>query len=402
MNQSPQTSPLERFLKFVIIAAASWYLWLCVLHLLCMRPLWNDELCVFQSIRDFDAYRIFHDMLMAVQVFPHFYLFCIQKFSQPFQYHLISLRFLPFAAMITAFFVWLKIAHYEFKNKLDVLTFILCWNASAVLIYYSAELKQYSMDVLSAALFILFIYNQETLQARKDNRYGIILALLPALVLFSYPAYFFLPIVFYNLVLASRENPEQRRYLLTFILASIFFSTISYCFDMRFKPVRIVDYWADYFISLKSIPEFFKTFGEGVCNLFFRWFVEKPKTFKKFGIPFAVIGIFEMVYGFLTNIRKDQFRSKNLTTIAFFIFVELVTLGALKKYPFTVPRTSLFFAPVVLVLIIKGITTVKQINQYAYFVLRLTFIAFLIFVSSGLTAFVLTKTLNPAPELWSK
>ena len=133
---------LDNFLKYSILFCIAWYLSSCLFHLIYQRPLWLDEICVFRSVESFTPKQFFTQKLITNQIFPRLYLFLIQQVSKPFDFNLIALRFLPFVAMISAFFIWLKIAAYEFKDKLEYLTFILSWTASSLLIYYSAELKQ--------------------------------------------------------------------------------------------------------------------------------------------------------------------------------------------------------------------------------------------------------------------
>lgn len=58
------------------------------------------------------------------------------------------------------------------------------------------------------------------------------------------------------------------------------------------------------------------------------------------------------------------------------IFLELIILGILKKYPFTGGRLTLFFAPFVFYFIIKGIGYFKG-NRVLYACLNICYLAFL-------------------------
>ncbi|MFH0918672.1 MAG: hypothetical protein V1830_06015 [Candidatus Omnitrophota bacterium] len=62
------------------------------------------------------------------------------------------------------------------------------------------------------------------------------------------------------------------------------------------------------------------------------------------------------------------------------IFLELVILGILRRYPFTGARMTLFFAPLVYYLIIKGIGSLKM-NKLLYFSLNTCYISFLVMCS---------------------
>jgi hypothetical protein len=135
-------------IAFVII----WYVSLCVANYFAQRPLWNDEHWVFQSVKDFSPREMFRRTLVQDQTFPRVPLFLIQQISKPFDSHLLALRFLSFISMLAGFFLWVKIAGQQMKEKKEYLTFLLSWCASVPLVYYSAELKQYSMDVFVAAV----------------------------------------------------------------------------------------------------------------------------------------------------------------------------------------------------------------------------------------------------------
>ena len=185
--------------------------------------------------------------------------------------------------MIGGFLLWLKLAKYEMRNKLEYLTFVLSWPASALLIYYSAELKQYSMDVFIGAIFLLFLYNQQRLQENKNIKlYVLLLIVLPALGLFSYTAFLFMALPFYNLIIYAMRDRSCLRFLIIYGASLMCFISVAYFFDMRLRPQAIVtEGFNDYFISFESAPEFFKTLGEGTNNIFSRWFAEKPKIIKK-------------------------------------------------------------------------------------------------------------------------
>ena len=401
-NPWPPESSKERCLRGMTTIAIGWYLLLCVLHLFSLRPLWNDEECVFKSVEAFSPKDFFTKLLLAFQVFPRVYLFLIQQISKPFHFHLLMVRLPSFLCMVGAFFVWLKIASYEFKNRLHYLTFVLCWGASAVLIYYAAELKPYSMDVLVGALFILFLYRQEELEKNQTAlKYSLILTALPALVLFSYPAYVFVFLPLYNLLLPRKKAKGQLLFLMIYTGSLLTFGLFSYYFDVRLRPVEaLTDGFHDYFISFASTGEFFKTLGEGTMNLLSRWFVERPKILKQIGVFFVSLGFFRMFLGFFQNIGKDHYRVRSIHTLALVIFAELFLLGALKKYPFTVPRTSLFFCPIVLFLTVKGIDGTKNLNAFFHRLLNGAFLFYLFLVSIGISVFVFRGELTFRPVLW--
>lgn len=385
--------------KFLLRILIGWFLIVVAAHYLSQRPLWNDEQCVFDSVEGYSVKRMFGDPLLRYQVFPRVYLFVIQQFSRVFDFHVLSLRFFSFAAMVAAFLIWVKISGYEMKRALERLLFIGSWAATGMLIYYGAELKPYSMDVFCGALFLLFIYNQEKLAKREG--YKVILFLLPALGLFSYPAYVFAGIVFYNFVVSAVADPKQRRWAVLFGGSLAGFAALSYLFDMRLHAGQVISTgFGDYFISFKSVDVFFMTLWEGTNNLFSRWFAEHPKVIRKFVRFFVGFGFIYMFYGFFKNFKKDGYRFRSVDTIAFGLFAGLVVLGALKKYPFTVPRTSLFFCPFVLFLTARALCRLEGINRPLGKFVQGLYVVFLVVLSIGLAQAAFAGKLGGMPEVF--
>lgn len=396
----PENKASKLFLYLTLFFAA-WYVFLCAHHFLNQRALWNDEEAVFRSVGSFAAKDFFTRPLLSVQVFPRVYLFLIQKISQSFNFHLLALRFLPFLCMISAFYLWLKRAHYELTSPREYLFFVMSWPASALLIYYSAELKQYSMDVLVGVLFLIFLYHQKSLTQKHERLCLMISLALPALMMFSYVTMFFILWPLYNFALLYRQNPRYLKFLLVYAASLAAFVSLSYFFDMRWRPLETVTQaWGDYFISFQSPAEFFKTLGEGTVNLFTRWFAEQPKLIKKIASFFAAFGFINMFYSFLKSFKKEGYFLRSLDVVPLIIFLELIVLGALKKYPFTVPRTSLFFCPFVLYLTVQAFENITQWNKYIGWALFGLYAIFLTVMTYSLARLILGGDLGAMPKLW--
>ena len=395
---------LKRELKIslvIVFIIAGWYIFLCSLHLFQQRPLWNDEEAIFRNVESYSAEEMFNEPLMAAQVFPRVYLFLIQQFSRAFDFSLFSLRLPSFICMMAAFLLWLKIASYGIKDRWQYLAFVCSWPASGMLLYYSAELKQYSMDTLLVGIIILFLYHQKNLQQEKSKRYMLFLIVLPAFGMLSYPAFIAAMIPLYNLILSSLRERENRKYLCAYGLSLLVFLAASYFFDMRLRSAAVVNRgYADYFMSFATFGEFFRSLGEGVNNLFSRWFVEYPKYFKSLTRIFTGFGLIYMFYGHFKNRKKEKYFLYSIETIAFVLFLGMFMVGCLRKYPFTVPRTSLFYAPIVLYMTVRGIELASWIHPYLYrFILGLyfVFLGFLIVMQSHLAFFM---KLTFYPTLW--
>jgi hypothetical protein len=185
---------------------------------------------------------------------------------------------------------------------------------------------------------------------------------LPLLCFFSYPAFLFLIFPLWNVIRDIRGRPRQWPIPVSYVLICLAVMACSFWFDMRLRGTVVVIGYADYFISVQSVGEFLKTFSEGLNSLVGRWFAEAPHWLRVPTRIFMVFAMVQMFLGWRRAWQEEGRRFGSIVTVAMFIFFELVVLGLFKFYPFIVPRTVLFFCPVLIVLMLKafdGIETVK-------------------------------------------
>jgi len=185
--------------RVFILIVMGWYLILAAGHYFNQRPLWLDEGYVENSVNQLTPLSLFTQPLLSGQAFPRLYLWSIQQFSKPFHQHLLALRLFSFLAMMGAFFVWFKVARRVLIHPVDRILYLGAWCASMPLVYYAAELKPYSMDVLVSGLIVLFLLDQDQIQ-KNPKTCRTILFFLPFLGLWSYPAVFLLLLPLYNLL----------------------------------------------------------------------------------------------------------------------------------------------------------------------------------------------------------
>jgi len=371
----------ENFIKKLILLASIWFIAVCAIHLFSQRQLWHDEARIEYNLKELSGSEIFGPLLEG-QVFPRLYLSSIQKIATSFDYNLISLRILPFIFMIAGFIFWLKIYQQEKFPSLQHLLIVFSWAASYYLIYYAAELKQYSCDVFVAAMFTLFLYKQRQSSEEKQivpcEKLSI---LLPISLLFSYIGFFFVWIPLYNFIISIKDNRKNLNLTVLYSLSIILFGFLAYYFDIRFYKGTVHGYWQDYFISLDSVAGFFKSLTEGINNLMSCWFAE-AKIIKRIARFFAIFGLYSIFHFFIVSFRKEKFKIQSVNTLSFILFAELMLLAVLKIYPFTGGRITLFFAPFVLLAIIKGIYLLKKINPILFKIVLGAYIVFLIYSSA--------------------
>ncbi len=391
-----------RKLQLVIYSIVGWYLLLIILHYFNQRPLWNDEYCIFLNIYGRSVADFFQGPLTHFQQFPRIYLYFIGQWARIFNFHLLALRFFPFVCMSSAFFIWLYLAKKQVRSVMGLLTFFLCWVASAPLIYYAAELKQYSMDVLATTVFLLFLYHQKNLQQNVSGvAYALILMVLPLFGLFSYPVFFFLLLPIYNILVDIRNNPRLWPFLVIYLMSCLSVFGVVYCLDLRVSNVAMLGAdWHDHMISLHSAKEFLKTLGENLDNLISRWFVERPKWIRRAARFFVGLGFIRLFGGAWGVFKRDGFRLCSIHSIAFVVFWEHLILSVFKKYPFAVVRTSLFFAPMLLFLTVDALEWLKQRNGALYALVQYPFMVYLLYISLGIAGMIFAGDLGAQPVIW--
>lgn len=382
------TAPAAASIKIVFWIAAVWAFFLSAAHYFDQRPLWHDEARVFYNIQHRTPGQILTQPLKEAQEFPRLYLVAIQKFAGLFDNSLLALRFFPFVFMMAALGLWLHLARQGLPSDRARVLFALSWAASIPLIYYAAELKQYSMDVLAGALFLVFVRRQAHLSQDRPAAHMVLLMLLPCCGLFSYMA--FLMFIFPLLNLLRLKADKRQLWLYAFSCAAVAF-TVYWC-DVRINNgPALREYWKEYFISFNSAGDFFRTFFEGVNNLISRWFAEDPKWVRMAARVFMAFGLWQMFAGFRAQLRRDSGLFCSPATVALIVFLELFILGCLQLYAFSVPRTSLFFCPMLFFLAAQAMRP--------WFV-QAVFALYLIYITSGIAMVIGSGDLGAQSPLW--
>lgn len=353
---------MDRLAKLRIALAAGFIL-LCGLHLASQRPFWLDENYVLRNIETLGYAELFGPLKPA-QSFPRVYLVMVKWCGSLFANHVIALRFLSFVAMIAAFFVWRYLYTRHCEGEPEELTLLLfSWVASYWMVYYAAELKPYSMDVLAAGLFTVFFLKQREYTARAPSA-GLYLAAFaaPFLLFFSYTAIFFFWIVCFNFLQLSLRNRKLIPVLILSSVVSLGCFVLFYWTDVRHSITNAgVDYWESYFLCTKSPGCFFETFGEGIKRYTIFWW-SNMKEVRRGAVLLIPVFLYGLVRFGYAGLKGDRLRVFSLDGLAAVLFVEFIALGLLHKYPFTGQRITLFFAPVVFYLIVKTLSAARRVK----------------------------------------
>lgn len=361
---------ISRLSLFVII----YFVLVSCLHFFSFRPLWLDENLLFNNLEFLSLGQMFGPFKHA-QAFPRVYFVLVKFLAESLNYSVAVLRFVPFCAMVAAFFMWKKVYQVSCGLLKESLFMAFMFAVSFRMVYYAAEFKQYSMDVLVASVFCLYLLKQEELTS--DRKYVLLTLLLPFTFVFSYSAIFFMPIVLYNFLFLS-ERKNMKLLFLVYMVLSILVLAFVYYFDIRhgMEQSALFVYWQDYFIGCSSLGDFFKPLSEGIRNITAWWF-GNTATFKRLAsvfIPFFLVGLFAEP---VSQLRQRKYAISSLGSIGAVVFCELFFLAILKKYPFTGERLTLFFAPIVFYCIVKGVSLCKR-NKIIYCVMNVYLCCFLL------------------------
>ncbi|MBF0593361.1 MAG: glycosyltransferase family 39 protein [Candidatus Omnitrophica bacterium] len=334
-------------------------------HLLENRPLWLDEAYVAVGLIS----RSYSEIFANHEIFPEFarapMLFeIIEKFMVDLLgNHEISLRLFPFICSIAALAAFAAVS----RKILSRPAFLLALSFFALaepLVYYAAELKQYSIDLLCAILLVDLA--RLVLKNNFQGRDLLILTLFGAAALWLSNAMIFMLAGIGGVFLISRPWTLGRKTLIFLSITMLVWLVSSgflYFYSLRFM------------IGNTSITQ---TWKEGLCAspvfswATLRWLGEVwaasfPKaaglTWWWLMLPLFVVGIF-------SSWRKDR-----ALTLLWFLPVLFVLFAALMgKYPFY-GRVILFLMPGYYIFIASGIgelLSLPRVTSTRYLALLLT------------------------------
>lgn len=361
-------SPKNRLINYLIAFVILWFLFLCLLHYFSNRPLWLDENFILGNIQQLNVPQLF-GILKNSQIFPRFYLVLVKLFSQCFSYNALSLRFFPLLFMILGFTLWIKIYKLESRTNFYLFLLILSFAASHFTTYYAAEAKQYSCDLFSAGIYTLFIYCQRKYIDKEIpvKHLWFFTLFSPFLILFSYISFLMAWMVAYNYLFFIKGNREIKVLFIVYCIISIVFSVLIYLFDIRYslKVTAMQDYWKDYFINTGSFYEFIKSLTGGLRNLTTRWFAETKLAMRIATVfmPFCWLAIFK---SFKSSLAKFRGAILDINMVCGILLTQLFVLSLFKLYPFTGARVTLFMAPFIFYMLVKGIYLTRKIKFIFY------------------------------------
>ena len=343
------------------VLLSSLFFFACILHYFSRRPLWLDEISLFDNIKNLNYSELFGPLRHA-QAFPRVYLAVIKAVAGIFDYHVLALRFFSLVSMLAAYIVWREVFKNIFGRSWGYLLAVAAMTGSYYFSYYSAEFKAYATDVLVAGIFCLFWMRTQRWETGEISRKDYVLSgLLAFSVFISYMAAFFVPALGWRMGVLALRQKTLRPLCVFYSFWAVTVLVVLYFVDVRFAvgDKSLMAYWDSYCLCTTSAGCFGGTFWEGLRRLSTVWY-GKEKIFIRTASFLIPIFIYSLVrHGFMAWV-KEKFSLRSLETLGTFIFVELFILGLLHKFPFTGERITLFFAPFVIIFIIRGILDLTQ------------------------------------------
>ncbi len=365
------------FISTIIVIL--WFLSLCLLNYFAQKPR-MDEGEILRNIKELTIPGLFGE-LKDNQVFPRAYLALISLFSSRFSYSILSLRFFPLLFMVAGFFLWRYLYKQESRTNLIYFLLMFSFASSVFIIDYAAYLKQYSCDLFVIAVFTLFInYQKKYLNGEVSIKPLWFFSIFtPFLIAFSQMSFLIFWIIIYNYLFLFKIDKETRFPFIVYVFLITIFCLLTYQFDIKYSlRVKFMqEYWKNCFVDTSSLYNFSKTFTNGLQNLMVRWFLQNKiaKSIASIFIPFSLAAIGK---GFWVSLRENRGKILDINSICGILLIELFILGIFKIYPFTGSRVTLFIAPFIFYMIVKGIYLTRRIKLLFSLLLSI----YIIFLSS--------------------
>lgn len=340
-----------KMLAVIFILAVGIFLriWQCAAN----RSLWLDEASLALNIirRSFTA--LIHPLDYS-QAAPLGFLFVQKAIILILGNSEYSLRLFPLMAGICSLLLMYRVATKYLQGSAIYIALAL-FSISAFLIYYSAENKQYSSDVMFTLIILLAAHPCLTNTAGK--REYVILAVLGTVAIWmSYPAVFVTAGIGIALAVQQFIKKDWRVLFwlgLTFLPWLANFAFIYYI-SLRFTAANsfLIRYWNSSFMPMPPWNDI-------------GWFGATLKSVmvNPFELPFITFSAILLAAGLVSILLRKW----HLGLAIVLPIVVTLAVSGLQKYPFG-DRLILFLVPLIFILIAEGLERIRIIlSNYSRF-----------------------------------
>lgn len=338
-------------------------LWGMVVVFAQIKPFWVDEWRVIYNLKFKDAAALWGP-LDFMQQFPRVYLEIIKAFTSFFDYSYFTLRLPSYmVGTFTIIFCYRLMnriyPHGQFNRFLFVMILVSCSTFTG----YYVQIKQYTMDLLLSLVAIWQLIELIRLDGKSGFRYGAYAGLCASFLFLPFFSYtypiaitpVFLVVLIQGIRMIKRDGntPAVRKTILLqclpLVLAAIsmaVFYKVDVAQLMADKDMR--QFWGhlmlDSGFSWKSFFfDFYNLFAEVGAGFLF-WLI------------FGVLGITVFVFGLYRSagdIKNGRLGESGLIRLyAAVLFILVIILFLLRKFPVGEPRLNAFTIPSLSILII--------------------------------------------------
>jgi hypothetical protein len=382
---------LENFVEthFSLLTAlcAVLFFSLCFLHYLSPRPFHLDESIILSNLQGSGYFEFFHAPLKGAQIHPRIHLSLMKFSGGMFDFSTKSVRLIPFIFMTLGYFVWRKNFFLTLETPLLKFLAVLGFSCTYHLMYYAAEAKPYSADVFTAGAWMWFyLYQKRAKRKHPKKEMYFFAALMPFLLFFSNGGIFVVWIAAYNYFLMCRRHRKWIPVFVVHVCSLLVCAGFFYYFDLRhgFDTKGMKEFWGSYFLCVKSAACFMSPWWEGTRKLAGWWF-ESHTFMIQLASPFIPLFLYMIFRRGICALKRDDFQVFSIEALGLIIYLEMIILGILKQYPFVGSRMTLFFAPIVIYLLVKA---VKEFQCIRYVQTFFIFFLIIFFVTGWISSCV--------------
>ena len=326
------------------------------------RSLWLDEAMLALNIVN----RTFTGLFQSLdydQGAPIGFLLAEKILNLMFGEHEFVLRLFPLLAGLASLILFYLLLRKN-TSGFALLTGLGLFAVGPELIYYSSELKQYSLDVAVTISLLLLVF--PFLERQETKRDTVFLGMAGILALwFSHPALFVLAAIGVVLLFQTVKNRERFRLVSIILLGVAWLANLGLLYLVSLRGLSqnsfLLDFWQENFLPLPPWSDWswFGTIFIGLVQ-------------EHIGIQVSAWLIFIVVIlGLLSLFKKN----KSYAWIILIIFSLALVASGLRLYPFG-GRLSLFLVPLLIILISQSIDTLEHQFQATYNWNKLVSLAF--------------------------
>lgn len=312
------------------------------------RPFWNDECALALNLANKTFFQLFGTLDYGQNTPPLFSVFAkfcgLIPLKKEFTYRLSAF----ICGLLSLPIFWL-FAKKILKNKFSVIFATILFSLTYKIIYYCAELKQYSCDLL---LYITILLTYFYIRNKNSNIPTLlIISLFYAIsIWFSYTSIFAIATVFITTLLSSYAPPKKiinkqaiTNVFITYSIPAISFASLFWLQKRLLKDSYLQTFWQNGFIE----KDFSNILDIIIQNLTFYY---SSKTFQVILFLLFIIGIFQL------------FAEKKKTNLLLVLPVILaIIVSYLHLYPL-MQRTSLYLFPIFILICAKSLSLMTKSN----------------------------------------